>query len=149
MKRTRGQTLIEMIVIVGVVVLLVTGIVAATTASLSVTNSNAARSSAIQYAQEGIELARAQRDVGWNSFALLGTPRQSYCVGSNNEFQPTAIMCDYINVGNQFIRTITLELINPGDPTQVKMTVDVVVSWGDTTNPNNNVELKTDLTQWR
>ncbi len=149
MKRlnTRGQLLVEMIVVIGVVVVLATGIVVGTTVALSGAQQNSLRSGATQYAQEGIELARDKRDAGWNAFADLGTPKTIYCVGTNKLFNETSGGCAP-NIGDQYTRKITLELIDPGSPTQVKMSVDVTVAWGDQTDANT-VELTTDLTQWK
>lgn len=155
-RSTVGQSLVEMVVVIGVVILLATGIIAGTSATLARTQSNQLRSTALQYAQEGTEQVRALRDAGWNTFAPMGstadvppaTSPTKYCVGDDGVFQPTAVACTP-NVHGKFARTITLALINPGDPVNMYMSVDVVVSWGDLTNPNNSVELKTDLTQWK
>lgn len=143
----KGQTLVEMIVVIGVVIILVTGIIAGTSASLSRANDSELRSSAIRYAQEGIELARQMRDSGWTAFAALGAAPTTYCVGDDAVFTPSVGSCSTPNINNLYVRSITLRLVAPGDPTQTKVTVDVVVTWGGSTA--NNVELKTDLTQWR
>ena len=120
--------LIEMIVVIGVVVILTTGIIAGTSISLSRTQGNQIRSSALQYAQEGIELARQQRDAGWTAFVNdQGTTESTIGI---------------------YTRSISLTLENPGAADE-RMLVDVVVSWGDVTQTDNNVELKTTLTQWK
>lgn len=151
MKSNRGQSLIEMIVVIGIVVLLATGIVVGTTVSLSGVQSSGLRSSAVQYAQQGLELARAKRDAGWTAFAAMGTgdPAPVYCVGSDGDFGTATSNCTAVNISPQFIRSITLQLVDTGDPAETKVTVDSVVKWGDSSNPDNKVEFKTELTQWK
>jgi type II secretory pathway pseudopilin PulG len=134
MKNQEGQSLVEMIVIIGMVVLLATGIVAGTTVSLSRSQTSQVRSQALSIAQAGIELARGQRDNGWEAFAALGDP-QSTTVST---------------IDNKFTRSVTLELIPiPANPAMNEMKVTSRVVWGDTTNPLNKVELTTYLTEWR
>ena len=60
-----GQSLVEMVVVIGVVVLLAVGIIAGTTASLSATENAQTRSNALKFASEGIERTRELRDAGW------------------------------------------------------------------------------------
>lgn len=148
MKNQAGQSLVEMIVIVGMVILLVTGIVAGTTASLSRSETSKVRSAALSFAQEGIELARGQRDNGWNAFMSMGSPGGIlYCVNSNSPPDWTAGGTCPPNVDSTFTRSVTLKF-DPvaGIPT---MTVISQVKWGDTTNPSNSVQLTTYLTQWK
>ncbi len=146
----RGQSLVEMLVVVGIVVLLVTGIVSGTTLSLSSTHTTQQRSTAVKYAQDGIELARSLRDDGWTNFAALGTTESSYCVGS--EVPPVFSLASGTcgtNIGGTYARTITLHLIPASGTNVEKMSVTVVVSWGDTSQTNNAVTLVTYLTEWR
>jgi type II secretory pathway pseudopilin PulG len=143
MEQQRGQTLIEMIIIVGVIVLLATGIVAGTTAALSRSETLQARSEALSQAQAGIELARGLRDNGWNTFATKGTPATTYCVGSGGGFVTGTCMPPYID--NRFKRYVTLELTTIGSPPTPTMKVTSKVVW----DPSNAVQLSTYLTQWK
>ncbi len=138
-----------MVVIIGIVVVLATGIIAGTSVSLSRAQDSTLRTTAVKYAQEGVELARQRRDEGWLAFAALGAVANTYCVGDDNEFI-AAQSCTTPNVGNQYIRSMTLELLNAGSETSERMRVTVTVSWGDViATPNKAVTLTTDLTQWR
>jgi type II secretory pathway pseudopilin PulG len=148
----KGQTLVEMIVIIGMVVLLATGIVAGTTVSLSRSKTSQVRSDALTFAQAGIELARKQRDNGWDAFAAMGTSSNMYCVGSDGVFGQAQTECSVPNINNTFTRSVTLQLIPiPAIPTMEEMKVTSRVAWGDTTNPTNTntVQLTTYLTQWK
>jgi len=124
MKNTmRGQMLIEMIVVIGLAVILAIGIIAGTSTSLARTQGNQIRSSALQYAQEGIERMRQQRDAGWTAFAS----------GAGTTIEETSGI---------YTRKITPTLSSD------QMLIDVLVTWGDETQTDNKVELKTILTQW-
>lgn len=143
MKRHSGQSLIEMIVVIGVVVLLATGIVAGTTASLAATQQNQLRAKALRLAQQGIELTRALRDAGWNSFSRMGTAPSVYCVGEDGAFTISSSACTAPTLEGLYIRSVSLTL------TGGVMAVDSAVSWGNTSASKNTVELKTTLTQWQ
>jgi type II secretory pathway pseudopilin PulG len=147
----QGQSLVEMLVVVGIVVLLVTGIVSGTTLSLNRTATIQQRSAAVKYAQEGIELTRFVRDEGWDNFAAMGAVESNYCVGSEEPvvFQLTTGSCATPNINDTYTRTITLLLIPASSTTVEKMSVTVVVSWADRTQPTNAVSLVTYLTEWR
>lgn len=150
MKRTRytkGQSLVEMIVVVGMVVLLATGIVAGTTASLSRADTTNTRTQALSFAQAGIELARGARDTGWDAFALMGTPESIYCVGSDGLFGTPQTACATPNIDSTFIRAVTLSLTDLSGVETMQVTS--TVTWGDTTNQSNAIELMTYFTQWR
>lgn len=147
MKNQQGQSLVEMIVVIGMVVLLATGVVAGTTISLSRSGASQIRTDALTVAQAGIELARGQRDNGWDAFALRGTPQSTYCVGSDGAFGQAQTSCTAVNVDNKYTRSVTLQMTTISGISTMKVTSSV--TWGDTTNPLNKVELTTYLTQWR
>ncbi len=146
----QGQSLVEMVVVIGVVVVLAVGIIAGTTAVLGSAQDTQVRSTATKYAAEGIELARQLRDDSWNKFAEMGAVETGYCVGENAEFVATSTTCSAQNIGDLYIRMVTLRLIpeSPTNPVE-KMSVRVDVSWGETGTSGNSVELETYLTQWR
>lgn len=145
MVKQKGQTLVEMIVVVGVIVLLTTGIVAGTTASLSRTEALRVRSEALTHTQTGIELARKIRDDGWNAFWLMGSAGGTvYCVNSAGVW--SGAPCG-VNIDGIFTRSVTLQTTSsPGEPTMI-VTSNVI--WGDIADPSNDVQLKTYLTQWK
>ncbi len=130
-----------MIVIVGVIVLLATGIVAGTTASLGRSETLQMRSEALSHAQAGIELTRQLRDAGWGDLVNMGTPETTYCVGSDGDWNGPCT----VNVDNKFTREITLNYV----AADLTVRVTSTVAWGDTTNPLNKVHLDTYLTNWK
>jgi len=142
----KGQSLVEMIVIIGMVVLLATGIVAGTTMSLSRSKTAQTRSEALAFAQAGIELTRTKRDQGWDAFVIFGSPAGTYCVGSDGIFGQRQTSCTVANINNIYTRSIalTLQTVNEVEV----MNVVSLVSWGDQ-SLSNQVHLATYLTQWR
>jgi type II secretory pathway pseudopilin PulG len=81
-----GQSLVEVVVALGVVILLVSGLIIGTTAVTRANQINRARSLATKYVQEAIEIVRHDRDNDWTSFSTLaqtaGTS-YTYCLGQS------------------------------------------------------------------
>lgn len=138
MQNQQGQTLIEIIVAIGLIVLVMTTLVGGVT--LAVRNNRFAKDRALskEYVRQTQEWLRSQRDqVGWDTFASIlrsdGTTF-SYCLPTlpqtPQELQtvvPTTGGCGVIS-GTQFVRTVALVLT--GNPvTQVDATV--TVAWQD------------------
>ncbi len=78
--QSKGQTLIEAIISISIVVLLVTGLIAGTSASLKTSVSGRSRDQAVKLAEEGLEHARSLRDQSW---ATLASYSGSYCFDSS------------------------------------------------------------------
>ncbi|MBI5614324.1 hypothetical protein HY947_05340 [Candidatus Gottesmanbacteria bacterium] len=133
-----GQTLVEIIVVVGVVVLLVTGLVIGTTASVRIGESGKTRSKAVKYAQEAIELVRAERDIRWFSFVSRSG---LYCLDEANAWTQAVGSCP-VNIGTTFSRAVDFSYADP------RMTVTSTVSWQDSSGTKQTT-LKTYFTQWK
>ena len=145
----KGQMLIEVVVVVGMVVLLALGIVAGTTRVLSQSQTVQNQSVALSIAQEGIELTRQFRDSGWATFASYGSTKTTYCVGSDGTFVPANPTCPTNILNTIYTRSITLDLIpSPDGSATQTMQVTVTVSWTGSVEANNFVNLTTYLTQW-
>jgi len=132
---SKGQTLVEVLLAVGVATLVRIGLTGAVTVSLR--NAQFARNQALatKYAQEGIEKVRAYRDQNdWQSFtsncesildaASLPSPFQlsldCYLPGSSNDCSPSEDNCE----------------------------VKVIVSWTGARRTYQS-ELTTRLTKWK
>lgn len=137
----KGQTLVEAVVVIGVVVLLVTGLIAGTTASLKSSQSGRIRSQAVSFASEALEIVRSIRDENWITF--LGYTG-SYCLGSDNILTPTASACatNIVGAENSFARGVSLSWQDP------KMVVTATVSFVEGEQVKD-VTLVTYLTQWK
>jgi len=138
-KSTRGQTLAEVVVAIGIVVLLMTGLVVGTSVTLKASQYGKARSQAVQYAQEAMEMVRNIRDSGWsNIFIYSGTTQ---CLNKAGQWSVKFGSCGY-NIDSFYAREVTFSWIDP------KMKVDVVVSWTDG-NKTYTVPITTYFTQWK
>ncbi len=131
-----GQSLVESVVTLGVVILLVTGLIVGTTSSLRYAENSRTRTRATQYAQEGIELARKERDAGWAVFARTGT----FCVGRAGTI-PTD-PCDVLD--GRFTRMLTYTY----DVSNQSVIVQSAVRWIEG-GIEKNITLQTTLTNWK
>lgn len=140
-KLNNGQTLVEAVVVVGVVVLLVTGLIAGTTASLRSARSGRTKTQAVSLAQEGIEIARGKRDDDWSTFQGYSG---SYCLGSDHIPSPSGGACspNITTAEGSFTRSVSFNWQNP------RMVVTTTVSYpeGELTR---DVTLTTYFTQWK
>lgn len=136
----QGQSLVEIIVAVGVVILLVMGIVVATTTSLRSGQRGKDKGLAVKYAQEGIELVRDLRNQGWIDFQSRDG---LWCLAKDGTWTKSLGTCD-ANIDNLYTRGVTFGW----DAGNSRMNVVVVVSWSDGDIPRD-VKLETFLTQWQ
>lgn len=148
--KQRGQTIIELVVMVGVIVVIVMGLVVASTTSLSRSRSTRSRSIATKYAQEGIEIVRNLRNsTTWSSFntSYVGNPDpRVWCVndaGSMVAANGAGNCSPAFNVVSEYKRTVSLEYINDD-----KVLVIATVLWRESQADATSV-LQTYLTSWR
>lgn len=138
----KGQTLVEAIVVIGMVILLVTGLIAGTTASLKTSQAGRAKSEAVKFAEDGIERIRLIRDDNWTTFASYSG---LYCFASDGTLTlPTGPTCP-VNIqtaDNSFSRSTSFIWL--GDKMHVQ--VAVVYHEGDA---EQTVFLDTYFTRWR
>ncbi len=125
MKIMKGQTLIELLVALGTVGIIISVIAVVVITSLSnaqfVKNQNAA----INYAQQGMELARQLRDsdvVGFRAYS--GT----YCLAENQTSLGSTQTSCLTNIANVFTRSL---VINQSGCGANNAQVSVTVSWSD------------------
>ena len=143
-KLSKGQTLVEAIIAISVVVLLVTGLIAGTSASLKTSQSGRSRDQAVKLAEEGVEYARSLRDENWATFAAYSG---SYCFDTTAD--PPLIATVGVNCSTKkttadtvFNRIITFSLSG------TRMTITSTVSYIENTK-TQRVTLTTYLTQWK
>ena len=142
-----GQSLVEIVVVVGTVVLLVSGLIVATTTSLKTTRLSTTRSPAIKYAQEGVEQARKMRDTSWSSFlAQKDAPGGLWCLGIQDTWtmaQGDEENCQS-NIDAVFSRVIQFTWDAPNN----RMLVQSTVSWNDG-GVIRQSDVSTYFTNWR
>jgi len=138
-----GQSFVELIIIVAVVILLVTGLIVGTVSSLKTTNFASSKSQATKYAQEGIELARRERDTGWYAF-YANRSNKTFCVNKTGAYIQ-GNMCAGSNLIDATFSRIVSYIWNSA---QNRMEVTVTVSWPDGGGTHKS-QVSTYFTQWR
>lgn len=129
----KGQTLIELLVALSILVIVITTVAVSLTTSLN--NAQASRTStlATKYAQEGVEHVRSLRDASYTTFR---TYNGLYCLGKDQQSLGTVqSSCTTANY-DQFIRSVRIEQ-NVGCGTNTAR-VTVLVSWKDGKCPTNS-----------
>lgn len=120
----KGQTLIEILVALGIITVVVTALASVVVTSMGNVKFSKNQNQATQYAQEGIEIVRQIRD---NSYTTFQGKNGTYCLGSSNVLPPVPSVCNTANVG-EFIRKVTV-VQNGCDTNVAKVTINV--SWQD------------------
>ena len=138
--KQQGQTLVELVIVLAVVGLVVTGVVSI--AAISVRNARFSRdqATAARYTQEASEWIRQERNSGWVNF--YGRAGRTYCMDSLywNITNP----CTSVQVvpNTIFTRTATLTSLDANS-----VQVDIVVSWTDARGAHQS-RMSTILTSW-
>jgi Tfp pilus assembly protein PilV len=142
---SRGQTLLELVIAMGVVAVIVTGLVVASTASLRYSQDSRLRSGGVKYAQEAIEVVRQIRDTQpWTTFEAYSTgTSKTWCLSSAGVFSDQGGgECPLISVGSPFTRSVTFTWNDP----IMEVTSEVRWQVGST---QASTQLKTYFTQWK
>lgn len=148
MKRTvgyeSGQTLLELVVALGVVAVVLMGLVSAVTSSLRYGQASRFRSRSVKYAQEGIELARKLRDAStWDVFlSYSGTGTKNWCLSESGAWSADDGTGCPIAAGSPFWRSVAFVWNDP------VVEVTSQTSWGEHTS-STTVALKTFFSAWR
>lgn len=122
--KKNGQTLLEIVVAVAIILLVLVALVSAVVSANR--NAQFAKNQALatQYAHEGLEKARETRDKDWKAFSQR----------SGTETEILGI----------FTRQMTYTSLEGGK----KMEIKVTVSWTDGAGPHKS-ELRTSLGEWK
>ncbi len=136
----KGQSLVEVVVAVGVVMLLVTGLIVGSTASIKGSEFSVAKSRALKYSQEGIEISRSLRDQSWATFASRSG---LWCLAKDGTWTQASGSCP-INIDATFTRGVTFTW----DGLNNRMSVTASVTWNDG-NGIHTSQLVTYFTQWK
>ena len=138
--RVEGQSLIEVVVALGVVLLVVIALVQAVTTSIKSADRAKKTAQAASYAQEGMENIRAYRDASWITFwgAANGSKRD-LSVSTPGAPCPTNPNIS----GIPFIRCVKMEQI-AADKVKATVTVD----WSDS-NGTHTSQLISYFTKWQ
>jgi hypothetical protein len=150
MKKSRwnkGQSLVEAVVAIAVVVLIVSGLIIAVISSLRSAQSSRARSTATKLTQDGIEIVRNLRDLGWSDFISKDSPI-AWCLGNDKELSNLPADCIHNIPADSVSKTpfTRTALITKSAQNQATVTIEVTWLEGQTSRKSTAT---TYLTQWR
>ena len=135
-----GQSLIEILVVLGMVTVLVTGIVVSSTVSLRNQQSSSFRDQALKYAQQGMEIVRSLRDTDWDTFVVYSG---KYCLGADSTLIPFVDTCVTL-LDNTYQRVVEFAW----DAVNERMAVGMVVTW-NAGSKSYSTTLDTYYTNWK
>ena len=144
-KYQRGQSLIEVLAALAVILLVIVALIRATTISMKSGDFSKTQALATSYAQEAIEWVRAERDKNWNEVADLATPDpgSKFCLNDLSWLDSNP--CSDFELAGRFKREVTLIAVGEeGNKVEVK----VVLSWQDASGDHQS-QLTTYLSNWR
>lgn len=139
----KGQTLVEVLVAVGVTTLLLVAMVAAVTRSLANAQFSKNKAQATKYVEEGLEVVRSKRDnaASWAVF-LTTYPAGIKKLDSNLTFS------DGCTQSNKMTNSIFARCIEFADESAEKRVITVTVYWSDGSG-THNTQASTYLTSWK
>lgn len=131
MKNQFGQILIEAILALALTMFIITGIVIALISSLNNSTFTKNQNLASSLAQEGIDIARNQKDSDYAVFSALGTLSTTYCLIAGDKIinieDKKIASCPKIN--GLFVREIVIN--QGGSPCGPSVLVSSSVTWND------------------
>lgn len=119
----KGQTLIEVLVALGIITIVVTAISAVVVTSQGSSNFSKDQNLATQYAQEGLDITRKIRDSDFMAFKNYAN---YYCLAKGTNFLDET--CVSANIDNYFLRRINIMQSGCGIGSA---RVQSIVSWQD------------------
>lgn len=138
-----GQTLIELLVTLGIATIFIVTLISLSTGSLANINFSKSQSDGNRYAREALEWLRSQRDNDWTTFSgKASSGGTTWCL-STLAWPGGSGSCGTTKVPNtNFIRQTTLTSAGAS-----KITVAVSVTWTDS-HGDHNAQLNSILTKW-
>ena len=127
--KKNGQTLIELIIALGVGIIILSSIVAVVLLSLHSAQFAKSQNLATQYAQEGMEVVRTIKNRSWTEFSALTAV--DYCLAKNEtslSTKPVGGSCPTIDI--IFTREVKVEWIGANCTAQ-RVCVTTTVFWLD------------------
>lgn len=122
----RGDTLIEVLIALAIVVVVISAITTLGISSLNNAQYTTSQDQAAKYAQEGMEVVRKIRNDDYGAFANYDG---IYCLGTNATLDATSSNCTSPNLDDHYIRTVE---VRPDDGCGVDLShTTVEVSWTD------------------
>ena len=142
-KNMKGQSLVEFIVAVGILVIVAGGGTIAIIGSLAANQRSKARIQALGYVNEGMEAAKSIRNQDWENLAV-GT------YGLDDSAGYWSLTSSPELIGDRYSRTITIEDAQIGeDSSGETKKITSSVTWSDTPSETKEVTSNIYLSNWR
>ena len=129
-KWANGQTLIEVLVALGIISIIVTALASVVVTSMNTAQLSKNQNQALHYAQEGVEVLRQLRDQDYVAFRDYNN---TFCLDKESSVLGTD--CTSPNIDNFFLRKVTI--VQSGCSADVA-SVAVSVLWTDGKCPAGN-----------
>jgi type II secretory pathway pseudopilin PulG len=144
-KSHSGQSLVEILVALGVALLVIVALIRATAISMKGSGFSKAQATGTRYAQEAIEWIRGQRDEGWSNLASRtpDTGFATYCLSDLSSWPASSGECAYYSLDGKYKREAVLT-----DEEGGKIGVEVTVKWLEVGGERQS-RLNTYFTNWR
>lgn len=143
--KSQGYALIEVVISLTVIIVLVTGLIAASTSALKASQFAKEKSLSVRYAQEGIEIVRNIRDtVAWSSFTDYINGPQPKSLGSNGQLGGSCTS-NFFNISAFYARCVYFSWVD--QPNNV-VGVAVNVYWYDG-GKQYSTSVTTYFTKWK
>lgn len=137
MKNKNGQTLVEAVVALGIAAIVITALLAVTTVSVNRSQYVKEQTLVRQYAQEGMEWLRAQRNSDWTTFSSHAGANPTWIIWCLNDLvwpgtQGTDIepcpVGTYIT-GTSYTRYVRMKTSPPGGGGIYRIEIELTVAW--------------------
>lgn len=136
--RQAGETLIEAILALTMVIVIITGVVTVVITALNGASSNRNESTALNFAQEGMGQLRDAKSTNFTNFSASYATAGYYCFGQDNvpiDISNCPDTSSNIGSGNLFVRKVYVDLTGRSPDGTLKCSsgayVASLVSWSD------------------
>lgn len=152
MKSQYGQTLIEAVVALGIILVVITALVVTVIRSLNSNQLVKDQKTAQIYSEEVLEWIKSRKSKSWSEVydkSRTGTG-YTYCFDASpiTDWPSTPIPCASSSLGGYFRREVVILRVGGGDPACTSIKVSATVSWTEGNRPHSSAQ-ETCLTQWQ
>lgn len=153
MSTDSGQSVIEVIVAVSIMVIMASGTVIAILGSLSSSRLGKEESRATFLAAEGVEAVGSIRNQAWNNLVIgnhgLSHPEGNWVFSGTSDIDDSGKFTRVVSL-NEVFRDENGQIVDTGGTMDLE-TIEVVVnvSWNYTPTRDNEVEITSYLTDWQ
>lgn len=141
----KGQTMVELLVALGIAALVLVAVVAGAISALSNVMFSRSQGESNRYARESLEWLRGQRDTGWTTFSskASASPGTTWCLKNLDWLLPGTCSAADTIPNTTLFREATLTTVAAND-----IDITIIVSWSDSRG-SHQTRLNSKLTKWK